>query len=288
MISGDKMSSKKIGVVLNEGCGIDGPQLAIADLLARGFVFDEIIESNPKLKDDSYVLNRHIVSDVIDRLKQAVTEISEEGGFPVIIGGDHALSMGSCAAMKEKRRAVLWIDAHGDSNTPESSLTKRSHGMPVAALMGYGDDAFLDVIEAPYFKAEQFLLFGIRSLDQQEEAFIEEHKIPMISMEEIFKHSEDEIIEIVLAKLEPFTSVHISFDLDSIDPVYSPGVSTPVAKGLHPSVPLKLIERLFKEEKVSSMDIVEYNPLHDNGNTLVILEETLRIVRRYKGVSEDE
>lgn len=282
------MSSKKIGVVLNEGCGIDGPQLAIADLLARGFVFDEIIESNPKLKDDSFVLNRHIVADVADRLKQAVLEIREDDDFPVIIGGDHALAMGSIAAMKDSHRAVLWIDAHGDSNTPESSLTKRSHGMPVAALMGYGDDAFLDVIEPPFVRPEQFLLFGIRSLDDLEAKFIEEHNIPMITMDEIFSHSEEEIIDIVLEKLRPFTSVHISFDLDSIDPVYSPGVSTPVAKGLHPSIPLKLIERLFKEEKVSSLDIVEYNPLHDNGNTLVILEETLRIVRKYKGVSKDE
>ena len=203
--------------------------------------------------------------------------------FPLIIGGDHSLAMGSIAANMRSDRAILWIDAHGDVNTPQSSVTKRAHGMPLASLMGYGDQRFLDIIDQPYLRPEQILLFGIRSLDDPEVIFLQQHGIRYITMSEINEKGEQVCIEEVLDHCKRFAHTHISFDLDSIDPAYCPGVSTPVSRGLHPSTPLNLIDQLFKTVSVSSMDIVEFNPILDNGDSMTILKETLKIVSRKVG-----
>jgi arginase len=177
-------------------------------------------------------------------------------------------------------RAVLWIDAHGDVNTPQSSITKRAHGMPLASLMGYGDPRFLEVIKPPFLTPKQIIMFGIRSLDDPEVVFLQQQGIRYITMDEINEKGEQSCIEEVLDHCKQFAHTHISFDLDSIDPAYCPGVSTPVVRGLHPSVPLNLIDQLFKTVSVSSMDIVEFNPLLDNGDGMTILKETLKIVSR--------
>jgi arginase len=281
--SGDKMFVKMIGVAMNQGCDIEGTQLATAFLKKHGLEFEYEIFPNLELADQNGIKHGELIADVCLRLKNSVKEVLYNKDFPLIIGGDHALAMGSISANMRDDRAILWIDAHGDVNTVMSSVTKRAHGMPLAALMGHGDPRFLDIIGEPYLKPHQIIMFGIRSLDDPEIEFLNQHSIRYITMNEINEKGEQACIEEVVDHCKQFAHTHISFDLDSIDPAYCPGVSTPVARGLHPSTTLNLIDQLFKTVSISSMDIVEFNPLLDNGDSLTILNETLKIVYRKVG-----
>lgn len=277
------MLVKKIGVAMNQGCDIEGTQFATAFLKQNGIEFEDEIIPNMALFGQNGIKHGELIADVCDRLKNSVKDALLNREFPLIIGGDHSLAMGSISANMRGDRAVLWIDAHGDVNTPQSSITKRAHGMPLASLMGYGDPRFLEIIDQPYLLPEQIMLFGIRSLDDPEVIFLDQHGIRYITMSEINEKGEQGCIEEVIEHCKRFAHTHISFDLDSIDPAYCPGVSTPVTRGLHPSTPLNLIDQLFKTVSVSSMDIVEFNPLMDNGDSLIILKETLKIVDRKVG-----
>lgn len=272
-----------IGVAMNQGCDIEGTQLATAYLKQNGIEFADEILPQMELFTATGIKHGELIADVCNRLKESVKDALRKREFPLIIGGDHSLAMGSIAANMRSDRAILWIDAHGDVNTPQSSVTKRAHGMPLASLMGYGDQRFLDIIDHPYLRPEQILLFGIRSLDDPEVIFLQQHGIRYITMSEINEKGEQVCIEEVLDHCKRFAHTHISFDLDSIDPAYCPGVSTPVSRGLHPSTPLNLIDQLFKTVSVSSMDIVEFNPILDNGDSMTILKETLKIVSRKVG-----
>ena len=268
---------------MNQGCDIEGTQLATAFLKQQGIEFDDEIIPNIELTENNEIKHVELIADVCERLKTSVKNVLLNRDFPLIIGGDHSLAMGSVSANMRDDRAILWIDAHGDVNTPQSSVTKRAHGMPLAALMGYGDPLFMNFIDQPYLRPEQIILFGIHSLDDPEVEFLNKHGIRYITMAEINQKGEQICIEEVLDHCKRFAHTHVSFDLDSIDPSYCPGVSTPVNRGLHPSVPLNLIDKLFKTVSVSSMDIVEFNPVNDNGDSLVILKETLKIVDRKVG-----
>lgn len=272
-----------IGVAMNQGCDIEGTQLATAFLKQNGIEFADEILPQKKLFTANGIKHGELIADVCNRLKESVKDALRKREFPLIIGGDHSLAMGSIAANMRPDRAILWIDAHGDVNTPQTSVTKRAHGMPLASLMGYGDQRFLDIIDQPYLRPEQILLFGIRSLDDPEVIFLQQHGIRYITMSEINEKGEQVCIEEVLNHCKRFAHTHISFDLDSIDPAYCPGVSTPVSRGLHPSTPLNLIDQLFKTVSISSMDIVEFNPILDNGDSMAILKETLKIVSRKVG-----
>lgn len=272
-----------IGVAMNQGCDIEGTQLATAFLKQNGIEFADEILPRLELFTANGIKHGELIADVCNRLKESVKDALRKREFPLIIGGDHSLAMGSIAANMRPDRAILWIDAHGDVNTPQTSVTKRAHGMPLASLMGYGDQRFLDIIDQPYLRPEQILLFGIRSLDDPEVIFLQQHGIRYITMSEINEKGEQVCIEEVLNHCKRFAHTHISFDLDSIDPAYCPGVSTPVSRGLHPSTPLNLIDQLFKTVSISSMDIVEFNPILDNGDSMAILKETLKIVSRKVG-----
>lgn len=268
---------------MNQGCDIEGTQLATAFLKQNGIEFADEILPRLELFTANGIKHGELIADVCNRLKESVKDALRKREFPLIIGGDHSLAMGSIAANMRPDRAILWIDAHGDVNTPQTSVTKRAHGMPLASLMGYGDQRFLDIIDQPYLRPEQILLFGIRSLDDPEVIFLQQHGIRYITMSEINEKGEQVCIEEVLNHCKRFAHTHISFDLDSIDPAYCPGVSTPVSRGLHPSTPLNLIDQLFKTVSISSMDIVEFNPILDNGDSMTILKETLKIVSRKVG-----
>lgn len=278
--NGDKMYVKMIGVSMNQGCDIEGTQLATAFLKQQGMIFEDEISPIMGLSDQNGVKNGKLIADVCLRLKESVKEVLIERDFPLIIGGDHSLAIGSISANMRTDRAVLWIDAHGDVNTPETSVTHRAHGMPLASLMGYGDPRFVEIAGQPTLTPGQIIMFGIRSLDDPEVVFLKEKGIRYITTDEIHTKGEQACIEEVINHCKQFAHTHISFDLDSIDPAYCPAVSTPVVRGLHPSIPLNLISTLFNTVIVSSMDIVEYNPLLDNGNGLTIIEETLKIVHR--------
>jgi arginase len=268
------MTVKKIGVVCNVGAQIAGTQHAASVAATWIKEPDVMIVQNRKFgSHDQYI---YMILDVITRLQEQVKQTIDNGDFPLVIGGDHSVAMGSLPYKEDT--LVLWIDAHGDINTPEGSITKRIHGMPVAALMGHGDSRLLEVIAQPYLTPHQVMFVGVRDLDIKEAEFIEEQHISMVDHHQ----SIQDVINEVLARASEFKHIHISFDMDSLDPSVAPGVSTPVEDGITLAMAKALVEACFNTDKVRSMDIVEFNPLVETRLTVRALSNLVDIVNHYK------
>lgn len=267
----------KIGVVLKEGCDIEGGQFAI-DALQKHIVMDDVIrldETRIKEQDPLYL---DAVVDLNAKLKTSVRKAFEQGDFPLIFGGDHALAIGTISAVAQENHAILWIDAHGDCNTEVSSDSKRIHGMPLAVVQGHGHPLLTQLVDTP-IEAKNILLVGIRSLDDAEEALMKEWGVRWLSMEEIRLQGIEWMHQEVMRFVNQAEHLHVSFDCDSMDPMHYPGVNTPVRGGFVSEEILPLLEAVLSLDTIRSMDIVEYNPTRDpNRDTLnLILNITQRV-----------
>ncbi len=267
----------KIGVVLKEGCDIEGGQFAI-DALQKHIVMDDVIrldETRIKEQDPLYL---DAVVDLNAKLKTSVRKAFEQGDFPLIFGGDHALAIGTISAVAQENHAILWIDAHGDCNTEVSSDSKRIHGMPLAVVQGHGHPLLTQLVDTP-IEAKNILLVGIRSLDDAEEALMKEWGVRWLSMEEIRSQGIEWMHQEVMRFVNQAEHLHVSFDCDSMDPMHYPGVNTPVRGGFVSEEILPLLEAVLSLDTIRSMDIVEYNPTRDpNRDTLnLILNITQRV-----------
>lgn len=268
------MAIKKIGVGCNVGAQIDGSQHG-ATVAATWIKHPEVlIMQNRELGEHDHYL--YMILDVVTRLQKEVKDTIDDGDFPLVIGGDHSIAMGSLPY--KDNTLVLWVDAHGDVNTPESSITQRIHGMPLAALMGYGDPRFLEVIAQPYLTPNQVMFVAVRELDEKEAEFINHHHLEIVDHHQ----SIEAVIDAVLSRARQFEHIHISFDLDSLDPSIAPGVSTPVSDGMSLDMGIELLKALFLTNKVRSMDIVEFNPLVDTRKTIHALTELVELVESFK------
>ena len=261
----------RIGVNLVEGCTISGGEKAI-EHLSQDLHFTHHLKVNQELMQAELPLFLHAVKDLNARLKQQVQAVKTQGKFPLVFGGDHALAIGSIAGSMHADTAVLWIDAHGDCNTPESSNTQRIHGMPLATLLHQGHPDLVALVDQP-IKAKNILMVGVRDLDEQEEKQMVEWGVRFISMPEIRHHGLKWLYDEVMCFVQDKPNLHISFDCDSMNPKHYPGVNTAVEGGfefkeLHP-----LFEQLFALDQLSSMDIVEYNPTRDDGHTHQLIIE---------------
>lgn len=272
---------KRIGVELKEGCDINGGDLAIKSLQDL-LDFDEILSINPSLILDEEPLFLQAVSDLNARLKKVVSQNLKEGYFPLVFGGDHALAIGSISASLTKDTGVLWIDAHGDCNTVESSPSHRIHGMPLAVLQGYGHPQLTQLNDL-VLKGPDILQIGIRSLDEEETLLMKKWGVYSITMEDINTKGWTWVKQELDLFIEKHALLHVSFDCDSVDPIEAPGVNTPSKNGLSVMEVINILEALpFK--KVSSMDIVEYNPLKDDEKTKAMILKIDALVHLKKGV----
>ncbi|MEM6431750.1 MAG: arginase [Deinococcota bacterium] len=189
--------------------------------------------------------------------------------FPLVLGGDHSMSMGTVAGVAGRgRTGVLWIDAHADANTPTTSPSGNVHGMPLAHLLGYGDPRLLSIWGGQaVVRPEDIVYIGLRSIDQDERAFIRKHKLRAYTMKEIDKLGMARVTEEAIAQLSHVERLHVSFDADALDPSVAPGVGTPVAGGLSYREAHLLMEMLAEANVVTSLDLVEVNPILDTGNS---------------------
>lgn len=275
------MKIKKIGAAINAGCEIDGAQYCV-DREADFIDFDVVVKQNETLPDEVPSMLRHAeVLNFDQRLNKEVKLAFAEGSFPLVFGGDHSLAIGSISARDNQNRAIIWIDAHSDINTAETSTSRRIHGMPVAFLCGQGDLPFDTLVDGHRLPFENVQYFGLRSVDPLELVSLREHDMAAIWMDDIRERGYKATIAEVLKFTEKFPEIHISFDLDGLDPQIASGVSTPVKDGLKKEETFELIRALLATGKVSSMDIVEYNPLNDDGQTIGIVLDTIDIVEAY-------
>ncbi|WP_274651587.1 arginase [Paenibacillus humicola] len=193
------------------------------------------------------------------------------GTFPLAIGGDHSIAIGTIAghARRCSKLGVLWIDAHADLNTPETTPSGNIHGMALAASLGIGDPRFTGVGGAsPKLQPERVVLVGVRELDDGEKQLIREQGISCFTMHDIDKQGMARVMEMAIRiAASGSDGVHVSFDIDSVDPGEAPGTGTPVRGGLNYREAHLAMEMLADAEIVTSADFVELNPLLDNGHT---------------------
>lgn len=205
----------------------------------------------------------------LEEIRQAAQELQDrlkalpEGVFPILLGGDHSLSMGSVSGVARGRTGVIWVDAHADFNTPETSPSGNIHGMPLAVLCGLGHPRLTEAFRA--VNPEDVVLIGVRSLDPGEKRLLKEMGVRVYTMHEVDRLGIARIAEEALAYLEGLP-LHVSLDADVLDPTLAPGVGTPVPGGLTYREAHLLMEVLAQSGRVRSLDLVEVNPILDEKN----------------------
>lgn len=213
----------------------------------------------------------HYAETVAETCHQAFLRLKDTptGVFPIALGGDHSVSMGSVSGSAQAgRTGVIWVDAHADLNTPRSSPSGNIHGMPLSHLLGSGDERLLDIWGGGAVLQPRDLVFiGLRSLDPFEQTFIREHEIRAYTMKEIDRRGIATVAEETAEYLSDAPRLHVSFDADALDPTIAPGVGTPVPGGLTYREAHLLMELLADSGKVTSLDLVEVNPILDVRNS---------------------
>jgi arginase len=194
--------------------------------------------------------------------------------FPLVLGGDHSIAVGTVSGIaafahgQGKKLGLLWIDAHGDINTPESSPSGNIHGMPLAALLGFGAPELTSVGgPTPKVDPANVALVGIRSLDAGEKKRLKETGVQVHTMSDIDRHGVPSVMKKALAQVTAGTDfVHVSLDLDAVDPSVTPGVGTPVKGGLDYREAHLIMEVIADAGIMTSLEVVEVNPILDEGN----------------------
>lgn len=191
-----------------------------------------------------------------------------ESAFPIAIGGDHSLSMGTVpGAARGRRTGLVWVDAHTDLNTPETSPSGNVHGMPVAHLLGLGDPGLAGIGgPGPAVLPQDVVMIGIRSVDARERGVLAEQGITVYSMKDLDRRGIALVAAETLERLSGVERLHVSFDADALDPTVAPGVGTPVPGGLTYREAHLLMELLADSGRVTSLDLVEVNPVLDREN----------------------
>ena len=238
----------------------------------NGDIKIEIMErqkiKNPRLKYIDEIIKTSKL------LAEKVEKVLEKGDFPLCIGGDHSMALGTISGIasyckkRKLRLGVIWIDAHSDMNTDETSPSGNIHGMPLAALLGIGCDELVNFFGfSPKLLPENCALIGIRSIDEAEKLNIKKFKVPIYTMNDIDKLGIHRIIAKVLKQFrENVDHIHISFDVDSVDPLVAPGVGTPIPGGLSYREAHLLMETIAECGCMSSLEIAEVNPILDHKN----------------------
>lgn len=222
-------------------------------------------EPNTKLRNLSAVLKANT------ELANKVNEMVKEEHFPLVLGGDHSIAIGTLAGLSDhySNLGVIWYDAHADMNTSDTSPSGNIHGMPLAISMGLGHDSLVNIRNyAPKVKPENIIIIGARSVDEGEKELIREKGIKVYSMHEIDRLGMTYIMQDAINYLKDrnVDGVHLSLDLDGIDPIYTPGVGTPVPGGITYRESHLAMEMLHESNLITSAEFVEVNPILDEKN----------------------
>jgi arginase len=219
------------------------------------------------------------IADACNDLGLAVQKSLEEGYLPLVLGGDHSIAAGSISGVaahfrKEKKQiGCIWLDAHSDMNTPESSPSGNVHGMPLAGIMGYGVPELLDLFNfKPKIEPQNVVLVGVRDLDSHEKKFIKKLGVRAFTMRDIDERGMREVMADALkCALDDTDGIAVSLDMDFVDPSDAPGVGTPVRGGVTYREAHLALEMIADSEAMASMEIVEINPVIDEHNRTATL-----------------
>lgn len=216
---------------------------------------------------------RHLdeVVEVNERLAHKVSEICTKGRTPIVLGGDHSVALGTLAGLSDhyERLGVIWFDAHADMNTEETTPSGNIHGMPLAASLGYGHERLVHLYKrGAKIDPDHVVIIGARSIDPGERALIRQLGVLVYTMHDIDKYGIAKVIDWTIEHFQERSvdGLHLSLDLDGLDPVDSPGVGTPVPGGLSYRESHLAMEMLAETNLLTSAEIVEVNPILDDRN----------------------
>jgi arginase len=245
----------------------------VTDLGNAGVPIPETVVAETEVKHLAAV--RGVCEEVSD---QAAAIVSE-GMFPIFLGGDHAIAIGTVSGVARSasgaRTGVIWVDAHADFNTPETSPSGNIHGMPLAAITGRGHPDLVGIggPEANV-RTEDVIIIGLRSVDVEEKNLLREAGVRVYTMKDIDAYGAARVVRSAIKGLSHVDRVHLSLDLDAVDPEVAPGVGTPVRGGLTYREAHLLMELVNEAGIISSLDVVEVNPILDikNGTATLAVE----------------
>jgi arginase len=219
------------------------------------------------------------IADACNDLGVAVQKSLEEGYLPLVLGGDHSIAAGSISGVAahfrkgKKQIGCIWLDAHSDMNTPESSPSGNVHGMPLAGIMGYGVPELLDLFNfKPKIEPQNVVLVGVRDLDSHEKKLIKKLGVRTFTMRDIDERGMREVMADALkCAMDDTDGIAVSLDMDFVDPSDAPGVGTPVRGGVTYREAHLALEMIADSEAMVSMEIVEINPVIDEHNRTATL-----------------
>ena len=259
-VAGLRAALRKMGYTVALDIDINVPQKETQERKAKG-------QNSARYKQE--------ILQVCKDLADVTYSTLVNGDFPLIIGGDHSVAMGSVSATshfyretKQQEIGLIWFDAHGDMNTPESSPSGNIHGMPLAHLLGKGDQDLIDILSpGAKVKPENVVLIGVRDIDSNEQKIIRDSDINVFTMRDIDEMGMSAVsrkaIELVGNNTAGF---HLSFDLDGCDPSVIPGTGTTVQGGVNYREAHLLLELCAESQNMLAMDVVELNPFLDHKN----------------------
>ncbi|MBU6509966.1 MAG: arginase [Gammaproteobacteria bacterium] len=215
-----------------------------------------------------------VISEVCHELADRVEHSLDIGEFPLLLGGDHSQAIGSVAGVSRhlkrqgKSLGVLWVDAHTDMNTPETSPSGNIHGMPLAVLLGHGPEELTGICgDGPALNPEHVVIFGVRSVDRDEARLVKQTGVRVFTMSEIDARGAGACMEEAMGILNRASGgIHLSYDLDGSDPSVAPGTGTPVPGGLNFRESHLVCETIARSKRLLSMEVVELNPILDIEN----------------------
>jgi arginase len=213
----------------------------------------------------------HFLDEILETCTRISIEIeaAREGGLlPLVLGGDHSIAMGSLSGLATSGPGgVLWLDAHGDLNTPETTPSGNVHGMPLAAALGLCDSFARDGLRLPALDPKRVALVGVRSLDPGEQELVQELGLVVYTISDLDRRGMEPVINEALERVVGGSFVHVSLDLDVVDPEVAPGVGAPVRGGLSYREVRLALELVSEAGVLDALDLVEVNPIRDHENT---------------------
>ena len=263
-----------------------GPDKLTEDLIIKNnirgiykiYANEENKENKPEDKDNKKK-NLEQINVFNKQVYDTVKNTIERDNFPVTLGGDHSLVIGSALASiaKNKSLGIIWIDAHGDYNTFDTTITGNIHGLPLAAIDGYEKKYLTDFHDGSFYKPENTVIVGGRDIDPLEIENIKDAGVTVFTTEEIHKRGMSAVMEDAIAIATKGTDgMHISYDLDVIDPKICPGVSVPAVDGINLDEAYEAVDSIIKHKAfLKSLDIVEYNPERDIDNKTKNIAKTI-------------
>ena len=282
-----------IGVPMDLGAsrrGVDmGPSaLRVAGLQSRlkqlGHHVEDIGNIKVKQAEEQHYGDKRAkylpeIAETCKELAETVKKSLEEGQLPVVLGGDHSIAAGSIAGVAayyhklDKRAGYVWLDAHGDMNTPESSPSGNVHGMPLASIIGFGPPELVELMGfKPKIEPQNVVLVGVRDLDAAEKRLVKKSGVHVFTMRDIDERGMREVMsEAIKFASDETGGIAVSLDMDFVDPADAPGVGTPVRGGVTYREAHLAMEMIADTESLVSLEVVEINPVIDEHNRTALL-----------------